>query len=285
VKRLLFLFIIIFALNANAQDLNKIIAKVNNVAITLRDLNQYCALFGEASKAEDFREKSLKHLVEEKLILHLAKKDKIEAPTDWVEGKINKLISEYGSYETFQESLNSQGLTTNKLKEKIKKDFIMRTVVDHYVNSHIKIFPKEITDYYNQNQDQFKAASKYSCWIVKSNKKSFLEKLGKEIYEKGIEIMLKEYEDIFFKIESEEDGLQSEVREAVKEIKAGEFAITEIEDASYLVYLKNVLPPHTKFIEEVKGPIHSILWKQKFDQRFKEWMDQLKKDALIKYYD
>ena len=94
-----------------------------------------------------------------------------------------------------------------------------------------------------------------------------------------------EHEDIFFKIESEEEGLKDEVRDVVTGIKENEFNITEVEGAFYLVYLKSVLPPYTKFIDEVKDEIHSKVWKKKFEERFSEWLKELFEESIVKYYD
>ena len=105
-----------------------------------------------------------------------------------------------------------------------------------------------------------------------------------EIVDKGIDAIIERHKDIFFKIESDEDGLKTEVKMVVKAIKEDMFKIEEIEGAYYLIYLKKIVPPYNKFLDEVKDEIHSVIWKEKFEKRFREWIEELKTKAVIKYY-
>ena len=274
-----------FTFGVFSQELNKIIAKVNNDVITLGDLNDHFKMFSIQERTPDVKDKILENIIQKKLIIQVAKKDNLEVPDDWVETKMDQLISAYPSYEKFEESLVEEALTVTILKERIREDFLIRQTIEKYVSSQITVSPKEITDYYSSNVDEFSVPTNYICWIAKSNKKSFLEELAQKIREIGFDKIVEEKRDLFFKIESDKEGLKEEVREAIKGIKEDEFKIEEIDEAYYLIYLKKIIPPYKKFLEEVKDEIHSLLWKDKFEKRFEEWIDELKSKAVIKIYE
>ena len=92
------------------------------------------------------------------------------------------------------------------------------------------------------------------------------------------------YKDVFFKIESDEKGLKKEVVQFVKKAKAGEFAIKNIGEVYYLIYLVDVIPAHKKLFSEVKGNIYQRIWEKEFSKEFKLWIKSLKDKVLIKIY-
>ena len=152
-KKLLCICMTFVCCLAWAQGSNKIIAKVNNEAITSKDLDEYAKAFaGVGGESEGLKDELLNHLIEEKLILHSARDIGIEVPDDWVDGKINQLVAGFPSYEEFEQSLIDGGLTVTLLKKKIEKDFLVRQAIELNVGSQISISPKEITDYYNANE-------------------------------------------------------------------------------------------------------------------------------------
>lgn len=286
-KLLVFVTILSIGLSCFCQDENKIIASVNNEIITLNDLDEYVGLFsaGEDTDPKELRAQVLGHIIKEKLILTAALKEDFRVPQNWVDEKVDELKKSYPTKEEFEKSLTQKGLTTTMMRKKIENNFLMRTVVEKYVNSKVIVSPKDITDYYYEHIDQYSSDKKYICWIAKSNKKSFLELVGQKIKDSGIEAVIDEYGELFFKIESEKEGMKKEIKEVIDIIKEDEYKIKEIEGAYYLVYLKTIVPAYKKFIDEVKDEIHSLLWKEKFDQKLDEWVAQLKEDAVIKIYD
>jgi hypothetical protein len=85
-----------------AEEVSKIIAKVNNQVITSKDLNDfykilaYRLLSDETDISlddENFKKEVLDKLIEDKLILDQAKKEKLEVPAAWVEAKLNEMVA------------------------------------------------------------------------------------------------------------------------------------------------------------------------------------------------
>ncbi len=283
-ENVVFLFLMVVSTFCFSEELNKIVAKVNNSAITSKDIEEYAKSTSLNKDEPKAYRKILEHLIEEKLILQEAKKEKMKVDESLVEKRLEQLISAYGSYDEFEKSLTAQGFNIARVKEKIRDNLIIHQAIEKYVSSQISISPVEVTNYYQQHLRDFISPPKYICWIAKSNKKSFLDKLSAEIKEKGINKVMESNKDIFFKIESDESGLKEEVKEVVKNIKENEFRVKEIEGAYYLIYLVKVVPEHKKFLNEVKEEIYKKIWEEKFSKRFSEWIDKLKENSLIKIY-
>jgi len=264
--------------------INKIIASVNGDVITLRDLQEFKRSSSIDKSAGISGQQALENLIEEKLIIQLARKEKFDADKLWVDKRIKQLISTYGGYDKFEESLVKAGLNTAIIRKKIGDNFLIRKAVDKHVGSRISVSPMEITEYYKKHIKEFSSLPRYICWITKSGKKDFLEKLSMKIKEEGFDKVLASKKDAFFKIESDEKGLNDKVKEIIKSIKEGQWKIKEIEGAYYLVYLIKIVPAHKAFINEVRDKIYKRLWREKFSRRFESWVSELKEKSVIRIY-
>jgi len=273
-----------FPLEKISNGVNKIIARVNDDVITLRDLQEFKRSSSIDKPANVIDKQALENLIEEKLITQLAKKEKFKVDNLWVDKKMKQLISAYGGYNKFEESLAKVGLSPAIIEKKIKDNFLVHQAVNKYVVSKIDVSPMEITEYYKEHIKEFSSPPKYICWVTKSGKRDFLEKLSKKIEKEGFDKILTEEKDIFFKIESDKEGLNDAIREVVESIKDGQWKIKEIGSAYYLVYLVKTVPAHAVFLNEVRDKIYSRIWKNKFSSKFEAWIKKLKEKSLVKIY-
>jgi uncharacterized protein YbgA (DUF1722 family) len=266
---------------------------VNNEIITSKDLDDYCNVLtyrlndetgNFSSDKAQFRKEALDKLIADKLILDRAKKEKLEVPSSWIEDKLKEIISSHSSREEFENSLIERGLTTSLLKERIKEQYIVHQVIEKYVRSGVRVFPQEISQYYNDHPGDFISTPKYILWIVKSEDKNFLGKIAKTIKEKGIVDTEKEYGNILMRIESSLDELKEEFSAIVKGMKENDSSIKKIDDLDYLVYLDKITPSRTLSLEEAKEIIYSLIWRRKIQEKFLAWIQELKEQATIVIY-
>jgi hypothetical protein len=270
---------------------SKIIAKVNNQAITSKDLNDFCKMLSyrlpneEANNIslddENFKKEALDKLIEDKLILDQAKKEKIEVPPDWVEAKFGEIVAAYPSREQFEASLIEKGLNITILKSRIKEQYLVRQVIDKYVRAYIRISPQEINRFYEAQPEKFVSSPMYSLRIARSKNKNDLIELGKIIKEKGIAEAEKNFQGSLNTLESSKEELKEEIAQAIEGIKEGDFIIKKIGDIDYLVYLDKTIPPKNLSFAEARKKIHSFLWMNKFKERYQEWVKSLREKATI----
>lgn len=285
--------LMIFSFNLRAEEVSRIIVKVNNQAITSRDLNEYCEVLsyrffdnnGEISVDDkEFRTKALERLIEDTLILYKANQEGIEISPFRVEGKIAQIISSHPTREDFEQSLLEKGLTIDLLRRKIEDQYRLRDIVDKYVRSWVSVSPKEISSYYSEHPDEFYSSLGYIFYIAKSTDKNILRKISKAIKEKGINEALVQYSDMLMKLESNRDKLRPEISEIIESLQVKEHKIAKVDNLFHLIFLEGKLFPEQLSLGEVKEAIRAYLWDIKFKDKFNQWVGQIKEDAVIENY-
>jgi len=276
----------------SAEEVGKIVAKVNSQIITAKDLDDYYKVLtykvpGAAGIAQDEtngKKEALVKLIEDKLILEEAKKKNLEVSSYLVNGQMNKMIESYSSRDEFENSLIERGLTVTMLKERILGQFLMRQVIDIYVGSYVSVSPQEVNKYYEEHKTEMKAPERYVLWIAQSKDKNKIVAIANAIKEKGIVEAEKEYSDSLVKLDAGITELKEEIAQTVKKLKEGEQSVKTMDAVNYLVYLEKILPPRDLSLEEAQESVRNIIWNNKFRQRFEEWVKQLKDKAVIKTY-
>ena len=290
---LLTIALMIFSFNVRAEEISKIIVKVNNQVITSRDLNEYCKILSyrfldrsEEISVDDkeFRDKALERLIEDTLILDKAKQEGIEISSFRIENKIDQLISSHSTREDFQKSLEEKGLTIALLRRRIEDQFRLKDIVDKYVRFRVGVAPKEISNYYSEHLDAFYSSPGYIFYIAKSTDRAVLAKISNVIKEEGILQALAQYGDSLIKLELSQDELRPEISEILESLEVKKHKIAKVESMFHLIFLEEKVFPEQLSLGEVKEAIYAYLWDVKFKEKFTEWVGQLKEDAVIKNY-
>lgn len=292
-KNIVWLFLLLLVFPVRAEEVARIIARVNDRAITSSDLDTYCQvlsyrLAGNQDIIPDrtggFREESLKRLVEDTLILEQAKKEDIEIPRAVVDDKLRQMIAAYPTREEFERSLIEKGLNITLLKEKITEQYLMRQIINRYVKAFVNISPHEISSYYLDHRDEFYSPPGYVFYIAKAEARQLLENISRSVEKEGFDKAEQLYGDDLMKLKSTADKLKAELSEILESLKKGECAVEEINAEFYLVCLEEKIDSRMLTLEESQEAIHAYLWEQKFRTRFTEWVGELKKKAVIRNY-
>ena len=290
---ILVIFLALFSARLQAEQITKIIAKVNNQAITSKDLDDYCEvvkyqLSGQAQDVscanQEFKKKALERLMDDKLILDEAKNEKIEIPLAAIDSRLGKMISAYPSREEFEKSLQAKGLNITLLKERIKEQILMRAIIEKYVKFFISVSPQEVSSYYRDNRDQFHSLARYVFYIAKTEDKKTLKKMSQLIKSKGVIEASQEHKGILNKIEANKDELRTEFVEILEGLAKGKCEIETIDESFYLIYLDEEPETFQLSLVESKEAIYAYLWESKFKGRFAEWVGKLKEKSVMKNY-
>ena len=288
----IFLILVLFLfsnINIFAEDSIKIIARVNDLAITSKDLDDFIKalslyLQDEYKDEEDLKKNALERLIEDKLILNAAKKENFQIPDYLIEARLKDVMSRFKSREEFENSLIEKGLTITKLRERIKEQYLIRFALDKYVNSRIDVSPSEVLKFYNERNNLFVLPPTYKLWIASLKDKNKLVKLANLIKEKGIFYVEKEYQGILTDLEASKEDLRPEIYEIISKMQEGNIEIKKIDGIDYLIYLEKISESKKISFEEAKQNILNLIRQEKFKKRYKEWLEELKGNALIKIY-
>ena len=277
-----------------AEDVARIIAKVNNQVITSKDLDDYSqAVQYRLSDSEpdvsvqtpEFRKQNLRRLIEDKLILEEAKKEKIVIPLGMIDERLNQIIASHHSRAEFEESLRQKGITVTQLKEKIKEQYLMREIIKNKVRFLISVLPQEVSAYYAQNQDQMYSPSAYFFYLATAKDKGHLVKIAKVISLDGLDKALNDYPKDLIRLESTQDELRPQIAAVVIRLKKSETEIAKIDDLYYLIHLEEISEPELLSLSEAQENIYAYLFDKKFKEKFTAWASSLEEKAVIKIYE
>jgi len=278
---LVFIFFVYFFVEA--ESVNRIVARVNQEVITSQDLENYCKVLKYRNPQikidEEFKKKLLDTLIENKLILSLAKKENVHVPPRWVKKEIERISSFYSSFDDFSKNLAEEGLTLSLLKERLKEEYLIRFMIEKYVRSKLNITPYEITQFYYHNKKRFTKPAEYIIWIGKWKNQEEALLVYESLKKTG------NYEKKLQRIRVEKDKLREDIKKVVDNLKEKEMVMKEIGEYFYIIYLEKNVPSMISPLEEVKEDIHSLLEEKKFTELFKKWIEKLKSEALIKIYE
>lgn len=99
----------------------------------------------------------LDELINNDILIQRARKLGLEATDGEVEDKFTEFKSPYTEDE-FQKSLKDRGVTTDDLKQDIRKQLTVQKLLNREVEAKISITDQDISAFYNQNRAQFNVA-------------------------------------------------------------------------------------------------------------------------------
>jgi peptidyl-prolyl cis-trans isomerase SurA len=99
----------------------------------------------------------LDELINNEILIERAKKLGLEATDGEVEDKFMEFKNPYTEDE-FQRQLKDRGVTTNDLKDDIRRQLSVQKLLNREVVAKISITDQDISDFYNQNRAQFNVA-------------------------------------------------------------------------------------------------------------------------------
>jgi parvulin-like peptidyl-prolyl isomerase len=289
--------------------LDKIIAIVNNDAVTQKDLDDFTnfmrmQLSQEYSggalnqKIESIKSGLLERLIEDRLILQEAKsmleqarknKDlrtvsQLEIDPNTIKAKITEVKKNYEKDSDFQADLTKQGLNQADLEAKIKEQLLMYRAIELRVKENIIIAPDEITNFYNKNLKTFVSGEERELDVITLEDKELAKTLSYNL-RTGAKI-----EDLATRFPFTLNKLKvmpgEEFRKEIKDVifKLGLTEISEpvkIGNKYYIFKLLEITPPRQLSLSEVQDKIQAYLFEEKMKEGLSRWLAELKKKSYI----
>ena len=280
-----------------------IIAVVNDELITLKELKDYVRSTYIGLVAEGMPDEQLKKvmkdleinginkLIEDKLILSKANEIGIIVRDELVDERLEGIKKRYPSEQAFMDSLIQNGASISDLRKKILNQLKIKFVIDHAIKSKIRVNPKAVTEYYENNKTDFIKPERVqldSIYIAfkdnpqqartQSEEAKHLLAEGKDFKE-----IAKLYSDTPSIGTVERGQVLPKIEKVIFSLKEGEISdVIEIKDTGiYIFKLIKKLPAEKASIEEVKDVISQRLHQKKFREDILFWIEKLKMDAYI----
>jgi len=147
-----------FARAAEQELLDRVVAVVNDEVITQAELDtflrpvyeQYSKEYSgqELMKAiQEVRQKILSQMIEDKLVYQEAVKQGIEIKEEDVEKEFQEFKSKMEKPDELDSMLEREGLTMKSLRERLKKQAMVRQLQDREIRSKVIISPAKVEDF------------------------------------------------------------------------------------------------------------------------------------------
>jgi peptidyl-prolyl cis-trans isomerase SurA len=275
---------------AFAEKIEKIVAIVNGDIITDEELSMFIKMefAGEQKGADqkkivEFRNDLLNRMIEDRLILQEAKRQQLKADDSMVEDRIREIKFRAGSELAFEMALKSQGISINELREKLRNQLLIYSLVQKEVKYKVVVSPKEITDYFQSHEVQFLTPETVVVDSIFVKDKDALAKAQAEL-STGADFfqVAKKYSEKSNLGEVRRGQFKKELEDSVFSLGVGQCSQPfKAEDGYYIFMVKEKLTPSKKSIEDVKDGIKAYLEDVKSEKILREWIEALREKAYI----
>ena len=297
------------------EVVDRIVAVVNNEIITLYDLNQAFAPYAGNIRALKYppekerqmlfqvRQDLLDQLIDGMLADQQVKRGQIMVNQKEIDNTIERLKeSRQFTDEQLRQGLASQGMTMEEYRQEIEEQLLRSRLVNREVKSKIVITKEDIKDYYESHREQYAGEKKYHLWNlfikVPSNSDESERSASRNLMEANL-VKLKQgqsFESLIDELKNSPSAmrgtdlglyrleeLSEQLRQVVKNMKTGEFSALLDSNFGYqIIYIQNIEETQAKPLEAVEAEVEEKLYTESVDNRYQEWLEQLRARSHIR---
>ena len=288
---------------------DRIIAVVNNDAITLNELIESVAVYRAENRAqaggptdEELRRESLARLIDSRLQLQEADREKIVIEDAELNEEFLDRIKRYNvkTEEEFEKLVRSQGVTVDSIKRRLRDGLKVSKLVRRKVALRVSVTEEEITAYIEQNRAKLETGLSYHArhillvpeadseagWEAARIKADILrtQLVGGADF---IDLARQHSRDA-----SARDGgdlgnlkrgeLAVDVETAILALRPGEISQPFRSSLGYHVFrLESKEGLEGDGLVRIRQQIRDILFRQKYETRQEAWLKEIKQRAII----
>ncbi|KAF0217003.1 MAG: peptidyl-prolyl cis-trans isomerase [Geobacteraceae bacterium] len=312
--KIFFLIVLLASLPATsyAEVIDRIAAIVNDDIITTLEVEKETSLLvKEAEKkaplTDDGKAKlkavALDRLIDKKLIEQKIKELDIKVSEEEVRQSMEEVKKQNNlTQENLIAALAVQGLSFDQYKAQLKEQLERLRLMSQEVRSKIQVGITEIMDFYNANRARFGEEDLFRARHIffKINKDAPAEE-AKRVMATAMSVLHearsgKDFAELAKKYSDDpgaaKDGgelgsfkkgdMLPEIESAVINMKPGEISdLVSTPAGLHIIQLEKKSLGSIKTFDEAKGEIEEILYKKKSEERFNQWVDDLRKGAAI----
>lgn len=288
---------------------NKILVVVNDEIITQADLdvamnavvaelkNEYTGAELKA-KVDEAKREYLNQMIEDRLILQEAKRRGVIVDDAEVDERFKEIKSKFPSEEVFYSEMQKADISAEVLKNRYRENIMMSKLVSYEVRGKVAVTPGEIEGYYKEHSEEVKSPSavhlrslmlrfdKQNDEATARQKADDIIRLIKEgrdfgelakLYSQGLKA--EEGGDLGF---VEKGQMREDFDEVIFNMKEGEVSAPLKTDAGYFIFkVEEKRESRVRSLSEAREDIENIIFREKAQKRYKDWMAKLKRDAFI----
>ncbi len=309
-KLLVFMLLPLIQLFAADTNASRVVAKVNDYAITKAELDRQVGILMPRSffhstvtpeKLKEVEKDAMKELIKKHLLLQYARKNGYSIPERIIEREEKKIRKAFGSKENLEARLKRSNLTYDEFKKELENDLILQKLYDKEIK--VELSDDDLKEYYEKNRYKFKVPSKINIRLIyvrndptdpKGREKA--KKRAEEAYEKilageSFADIAAKYSNAMSRIKGGDMGfihkgmLDEPIEKAAYSLEIGKISeIIETPKGFYIIKLEKKSPEEQLPFEKVKDRLKKELKSKYEKERLDKILDSMKKSSKIEQY-
>ena len=252
----------------------------------------------EAAKME---KATLEQMVEDQLVLQEFKRAGYVIPDSYFQSRIDEDIRRSGDRLTLIKGLQSQGLTFETYRNRIRERIILQLMWREKVPQDPLISPSKIENYYVQHLDEFKMEDQVRLRLIvltnnPSNPSYAPIKVAEEIVAKLDEkVSFDELARVYSRGSHAQEGgeygwmqrkaLNTNLAHVAFSLEPGQHSrAIPAPNGAYVLKVEDRKISYVKTLAEVRDDIENTLRVEEMKRLRKKWIDQLKAKSFVRYF-
>ncbi|WP_300462810.1 SurA N-terminal domain-containing protein [Desulfobacula sp.] len=286
----------------SAEVIDRIVAIVDNDIITLVQLNKESAPYmkniesagySDEKKKEmiqDIHKKLLTALIDRSLTRQEAMKyhievSDIEINTAVESVKRDKVLSQ----AEFERALEQEGLTLTEYRDNIKNQILQTRLINHAVKSKVIITESDIKKQYDANADKYAGKKKYHLRNILMDNESEINAIRKKL-DNHMDFATLAKETSMAPNASDGGDLgvfditnfSETIKASISQLKKGEYTnVISTAQGFQIFYIQDIVLENGKTYAQAHDEIQNSLYQEQVAEKFKTWLESLKKKAHI----
>lgn len=298
-------------LRAEEKMVDRLVAKINDEVILLSEFNRRAdqiikeyekILTGpdKENKLKEIQRDILEQMIDEKLILQKAKKERVHIADAEIDKGIDEIRDRFESEVAFQNELSRQGATGSEFRENVAKQLKVIKLINQEVKS--KIAPpteEEAKKYYEENEEEMMSPEQVRA-------RHILIKTSEDISQEAAKKKINEIYDTVVKNPDKFSANAEKYSEGPSGKRGGDLGyfargnmVKEFEDVAFKIEVGEISKPvKTRFgyhiikvvgkkssekrmFEEVKDRLKNMLFQMKMEKEYENFLRDLRDEARI----
>jgi len=299
---------------SEAQVIDRIVAKVNDEIITFSELEKVVFSMEKVNTGDESEKRRifnkakknvLNKIIEQKLQLHYAKLNRLEASKNDIDNAIEDIKTKNNfSDELFKTTLEREGLTFKIYRDSLKQQITLSKVLNAEVRSRIKINEKEVESYYLKNKKKFLKPLEikaYHIIFVVSDKDTKAKTMKQKKKALRVLKLARKGDDFIELARTHSEGpsknsggdlgwvkkgaMISSFEDAAFSLRKGEISgLVKTDYGYHIIKVVDRRKAKNGTLDEARDEIKNVLFKNKYEDIYDKWMGELKKNAFIEVY-
>jgi peptidyl-prolyl cis-trans isomerase SurA len=283
--------------------IDRVVAVVNGDVIMMSELQEAIVLSRRDGRSvpdgAELERTMLNRLVDHRLQVQEAKRDKVEVTDDELRAAVDDMVKRNGGdREKFEAQLQVQGVTWEALRREMREQLLAQRVRSRRVVRRSTVTESEVDQYLTQNRDKFEAGLKYHAFhmaitVEATSSPGAWEQAKQEI--EGITVALAggaDFAELARTRAKDSTGgdlgwlargeLDPAFERPLLALQKGQVTAPIRSGAAYhLLKLDDREELTAERLADARQQVRDLLLQKKAQERFDEWLEGLRRRALI----